>query len=62
LDINFQTGWVNFPASIYENSPDLINALAKDMLELGIKPEMEFFDLSIINNGVLLGREILHLT
>ena len=51
------TGSVNFPTSIYENSPDLINALAKDMLELGIKPEIEVFDLSMINNGVLLGQE-----
>jgi len=51
------TGSVNFPTSIYENSPDLINALAKDMLELGIKPEIEVFDLSMINNGLLLGQE-----
>lgn len=42
---------------IYENSPDLINALAKDMLELGIRPEIEVFDLSMINNGILLGQE-----
>lgn len=51
------TGSVNFPTSIYENSPDLIEALAKDMLELGIKPEIEVFDLSMINNGVLLARQ-----
>lgn len=51
------TGSVNFPTSTYENSPDLIHALAKDMLELGIKPEIEVFDLSMINNGILLAEE-----
>jgi 3-keto-5-aminohexanoate cleavage enzyme len=51
------TGSVNFPTSVYENSPDLIQALARDMLELGIKPEIEVFDLSMINNGILLARE-----
>ncbi len=48
------TGSVNFPSSIYENSPDLIEALAKDMQEFGVKPEMEIFDLGMINNAVLL--------
>ncbi|MBW1783720.1 MAG: 3-keto-5-aminohexanoate cleavage protein [Deltaproteobacteria bacterium] len=51
------TGSVNFPNAIYENSPDLIKALARDMLELAIKPEIEIFDLSMINNAVVLARE-----
>ena len=51
------TGSVNFPNSVYENSPELIQALARDMRDLGIKPEIEVFDLSMINNGILLARE-----
>lgn len=46
------TGSVNFPTSIYENSPDLIDALAADMRKYGIKPEMEIFDTSMINNAL----------
>jgi 3-keto-5-aminohexanoate cleavage enzyme len=46
------TGSVNFPDSVYENSPSLIEALAKDMVRYGIKPEMEVFDVSMIANGV----------
>jgi 3-keto-5-aminohexanoate cleavage enzyme len=49
------TGSVNFPNSAYVNPPDLIEALAKEMYRLEIKPEMEVFDLSMINNAVALG-------
>jgi 3-keto-5-aminohexanoate cleavage enzyme len=45
------TGSVNFPHSVYENSPDLIYDLAKTMLEKNIKPEIEIFDLSMIYNA-----------
>ncbi len=48
------TGSVNFPTSVYENSPQLIEALARDMGKYKIKPEMEIFDLGMINNAVLL--------
>lgn len=46
------TGSVNFPDSVYENSPALIEALARDMLAYGIKPEMEIFDTSMIANAL----------
>ena len=46
------TGSVNFPDSVYENSPGLIEALARDMLRYGVKPEMEIFDLSMIANAL----------
>ena len=42
------TGSVNFPNGIYENHPELIAAMAKEMLERGIKPEIEVFDLSML--------------
>lgn len=48
------TGSVNFRTSAYVNPPDLIEALAKEMHRLAIKPEMEIFDLSMINNAVAL--------
>ncbi len=48
------TGSVNFPDSVYTNSPQLIDALAADMLALDIKPEMEIFDASMISNAVAL--------
>lgn len=48
------TGSVNFPNSAYVNPPDLIEALATEMQRLRIKPEMEIFDLSMINNAIAL--------
>jgi 3-keto-5-aminohexanoate cleavage enzyme len=48
------TGSVNFPNSVYENSPALIEALAADMKKYGIKPEMEIFDVSMISNAMAL--------
>lgn len=51
------TGSVNFPNSVYENSPQLIHALAADMKSLNIKPEMEIFDVSMIANALELGQK-----
>lgn len=48
------TGSVNFPNSVYANSPDLIESLARDMHRLKIKPELEIFDLSMIQNALNL--------
>lgn len=42
------TGSVNFPTSVYENSPELVYKLAKDMKERNILPELEIFDASMI--------------
>ena len=42
------TGSVNFPTRVYDNSPDLIDWLAGEMRQHGIKPEVEAFDLSMI--------------
>ena len=42
------TGSVNFPTRVYDNAPDLVAWLASQMLEYGIKPEIEAFDLSMI--------------
>ncbi|CAN5622958.1 3-keto-5-aminohexanoate cleavage protein [soil metagenome] len=42
------SGSVNFPTRVYENSPDLVEWLASEMLAYGVKPEIEAFDLSMI--------------
>ncbi len=51
------TGSVNFPNSVYANSPELIARLAADMQRYVIKPEMEIFDVSMINNAMSLVRK-----
>jgi uncharacterized protein (DUF849 family) len=48
------TGSVNFPTRVYDNSPDLIDWLAEEMLKDGIKAEVEAFDLSMIFSAVNL--------
>lgn len=45
------TGSVNFPTSIYENPPELVDSLARTMLERDIKPEVEVFDLAMLYNA-----------
>jgi 3-keto-5-aminohexanoate cleavage enzyme len=48
------TGSVNFPTRVYDNSPDLVDWLAGEMLANGVKPEVEAFDLSMIFSAVAL--------
>ena len=50
------TGSCNFPTRVYENSPELIAWLAAEMLNYGVKPEIEAFDLSMIFQAVELER------
>jgi uncharacterized protein (DUF849 family) len=45
------TGSVNFPGQIYENPPQLVEDLARSMLEFGVKPEIEVFDLAMLYNA-----------
>jgi len=45
------TGSVNFKTIVYENTPQLIDALAESMLEFDIKPEIEIFDLAMLYNA-----------
>jgi 3-keto-5-aminohexanoate cleavage enzyme len=44
------TGSVNFATQIYENTPQLIDGMATTMRDLGIKPEIEIFDLAMLYN------------
>ena len=49
---SLSTGSCNFPTRVYENSPDLVDWLASEMLIHGVKPEVEAFDLSMIFKAV----------
>lgn len=51
------TGSVNFPSRIYENSPELVDWLAAEMLRFGVKPEIEAFDLSMIFQAAAMQRD-----
>lgn len=48
------TGSVNFPTIVYENPPDFVRSLAATMRDLGIKPEIEVFDLAMLTNTRML--------
>ncbi|MCQ0989817.1 BKACE family enzyme [Jiella marina] len=54
---SLSTGSVNFPTRVYENSPDLVDWLAEEMLRYGVKPEIEAFDLSMIFKAAEMVRE-----
>ncbi len=47
----------NFPTRVYENPPDLVDWLAAEMLEHGVKPEIEAFDLSHIFQAVRMSHD-----
>ncbi|MBV8827447.1 MAG: 3-keto-5-aminohexanoate cleavage protein [Hyphomicrobiales bacterium] len=49
---SLSTGSCNFPTRVYENSPELVDWLAVEMQENGVKPEIEAFDLSMIFKAV----------
>ena len=46
------TGSCNFPTRIYENTPELIEDLARAMQRFAIKPEIEVFDLAMLYNAI----------
>jgi uncharacterized protein (DUF849 family) len=54
---SLSTGSVNFPTIVYENSALLVQELASDMRQFGIRPEIEIFDLSHIHGARRLADE-----
>lgn len=46
--VSFSTGSVNFPYGIYENPADVVDEMAQRIIDLGIKPEIEVFDLAML--------------
>ncbi len=51
---SLSTGSSNFPSGVNYNPPDLIENLARRMRERAVKPELEIFDLSMIDNALYL--------
>ncbi|MDG1117300.1 MAG: 3-keto-5-aminohexanoate cleavage protein [Flavimaricola sp.] len=49
---SLSVGSNNFPTRVYENSPDLVDWLASEMVTYGVVPEIEAFDLSHIHQAV----------
>ncbi len=54
---SLSVGSNNFPARVYENPPDLVDWLAAEMREYGVKPEIEAFDLSHIHQAAAMNRD-----
>lgn len=48
---------LNFKDSVSVNEPDIVRRLAQKMLEKGIKPEVEIFDLGMANFAKVLIKE-----
>ncbi|MCC5909664.1 MAG: 3-keto-5-aminohexanoate cleavage protein [Clostridiaceae bacterium] len=62
LDLNIEmaslaTGSSNFPTSVNANSPELIEHLINKMNANGVKPEIEAFDLAMIDNASYLAKK-----
>lgn len=54
---SLSTGSVNFPDRIYDNPPDLVEQMAARMRDLGVKPEIEVFDLAMLYAAAELIRQ-----
>lgn len=48
------TGSVNFGNDVFLNTPEYIEIFAKRMQEFGVKPEIEVFEVGMINNALRL--------
>jgi 3-keto-5-aminohexanoate cleavage enzyme len=48
---SFDAGSVNFGDRVFINSPQFLDALALDMQEFGVKPEIECFESGMIENA-----------
>lgn len=48
------TGSVNFGNDVFLNTPEYIEIFAKRMQEFGVKPEIEIFEVGMINNALRL--------
>lgn len=49
---SFDAGTMNWGKNIFENSPRFLDKLAETTMELDIKPEVEVFDGSMIDNAL----------
>lgn len=51
------TGTVNFGDEVFSNPPEYLDKFARAMQEHGVKPEIEVFDVGMINNAAYLARK-----
>ncbi len=51
---SLSTGSVNFPTIVYENPVALVEQLAEEMRQVGVRPEIEIFDLSHLHAAARL--------
>jgi 3-keto-5-aminohexanoate cleavage enzyme len=54
---SFDGGSINLGNSVFINSPDFLERAAKKMKDMGVKPELEIFDLGMIVTCLRLGEE-----
>jgi uncharacterized protein (DUF849 family) len=54
---SLSVGSVNFPTRVYDNSPDLVDWLASEMVKHEVKPEIEAFDLSHVVQAVKMASD-----
>jgi len=54
---SLSVGSNNFPTRVYENSPDLVDWLASEILAHDIKPEIEAFDLGHIVQATRMAQD-----
>jgi 3-keto-5-aminohexanoate cleavage enzyme len=48
---SYDAGSLNFGESVFVNSPQFLDRLARDMQEYGVKPEIECFESGMIENA-----------
>ncbi|MBC7180631.1 MAG: 3-keto-5-aminohexanoate cleavage protein [Roseovarius sp.] len=54
---SLSVGSNNFPTRVYENSPDLVDWLASEMIAYDVKPEIEAFDLGHIIQACTMAKD-----
>lgn len=54
---SLSVGSNNFPTRVYENSPDLVDWLASEMIAHEVKPEIEAFDLGHIIQACTMAKD-----
>jgi 3-keto-5-aminohexanoate cleavage enzyme len=58
--VSFDAGSVNMGPNVFLNPPEFLEALAKETLEKGIKPELEVFEIGMVYTCIrLLERNLL---
>jgi 3-keto-5-aminohexanoate cleavage enzyme len=54
---SFDAGSINLGGGVFSNPPDFLDFAAGKMIEMGVKPEIEIFDLGMIITAVRMRKE-----